>query len=384
MKFFSFLKQWFSVETKKKVLILSGPTGSGKTQNSIDIAKLLNGEIINCDSLQLYKELNIGSNKFIDDTIPHHLFNIASIRDKETIGSGDFAIRARKLINEIHSRNGLPICVGGSGFFIQNLIYGAPLNPKSSLKNREIVVEELKSKGWEKGIEKLSIIDPNYANSIRKNDFHKLARSIEITEKTGHPLSPFEKFKSHEELDFDFRNIVIHMNRKELTKKIEERCEMIIENGLFEETISLMQLGFNEKLNIAGIGYKQAILLLKEENELTKTRFLKFLKEFKGASRKYSRTQFTWFRKQNSTAWIKNDENSLKNIQNIFKMNSKDYRQYCERDENLKLKNSTFNWMPKEKEEKLKFYNSLDELYLYKNEQILTERVKKINKMKGN
>ena len=149
--FFSKLKRWFIEEPKKKVLIISGPTGSGKTRTSIDISKILKGEIINCDSIQMYKELNIGSNKSIDETIPHHLFNIVSIEDTEAIGAGDFSKMARKLINEIHSRNCVPICVGGSGFFIQNLIYGAPENPKSSIETKEKLFEELKLIGWEKG-----------------------------------------------------------------------------------------------------------------------------------------------------------------------------------------------------------------------------------------
>jgi tRNA dimethylallyltransferase len=152
MKLFrSILKKFVGEKEKPKVLIIGGPTASGKTKISIEIAKILNGEVINCDSLQFYKELNVGSNKSIDQSIPHHLFDILSINDKETLPSGEFSKIARELINEIHSRKKIPICVGGSGFYIQNLIYGAPSNPKSSLNNRENLVHELKIMGWEKG-----------------------------------------------------------------------------------------------------------------------------------------------------------------------------------------------------------------------------------------
>jgi tRNA dimethylallyltransferase len=145
------LRKFFGKEVKEKVLIIGGPTASGKTKIALEIAKLVNGEIINCDSIQFYKELNVGSNKTIDQTIPHHLFDILSINDKETLPSGEFSKIARKLINEIHSRKKIPICVGGSGFYIQNLIYGAPSNPKSSVTDREKLVNELKTMGWEKG-----------------------------------------------------------------------------------------------------------------------------------------------------------------------------------------------------------------------------------------
>jgi tRNA dimethylallyltransferase len=145
------LRKFFGKEVKEKVLIIGGPTASGKTKIALEIAKLVNGEIINCDSIQFYKELNVGSNKTIDQTIPHHLFDILSINDKETLPSGEFSKIARKLINEIHSRKKIPICVGGSGFYIQNLIYGAPSNPKSSVADREKLVNELKTMGWEKG-----------------------------------------------------------------------------------------------------------------------------------------------------------------------------------------------------------------------------------------
>jgi tRNA A37 N6-isopentenylltransferase MiaA len=204
-----------------------------------------------------------------------------------------------------------------------------------------------------------------------------------LTKKKLIKVSEFEKFKSLE-LDYDFRNVVITMDRFELMFKIEERCEKIIENGLFEETAFLMELGFHESLNFAGIGYKHAILLLKEEEELTLKRFSNFLVEFKGSSRKYCRKQLSWFRNQDLTLWKLNEGSVVNDLVNMMQMTPKEYLESCRSEENHTIQEMSHNWLPKEIEEKRKFYKSLDQLYLYKNKEILKERVQKINFLKQN
>lgn len=290
---------------KKKVIILSGPTATGKTELSLVLAKALGGEIISADSMQVYKGMDIGTAKVSEkeqQSIPHHLIDIKDIKDPFNVV--EFCQKAKESIDSILSRNKVPIIVGGTGFYIHSLIYGPPEGPPADAEIREKLEADIKKFGPEPLYEKLASIDPTYAKTLTKGDRQKIVRALEIILITGKKVSDFSKTEdswlSHE---YNFRCWFVYLDKETLYPKIEKRCDEMLEAGFLDEVKELKALGLEKNLTASqAIGYKQALEYF--ETDRSEKTYLHFKEEFKKASRRYAKRQFTWFKKEPLFRWL--------------------------------------------------------------------------------
>lgn len=285
---------------KQRVIILSGPTAIGKSSLGIKIAKIINGEIISCDSMQIYKNMDIGTAKVSVDQrkeVVHHLIDICDVREKFSVV--DYYQKAIKICKNILMRNKVPIIVGGCGFYLHSLLYGPPQGPPPNEEIREKLKKELEKLGSEVLYERLQMIDPEYADTITEKDQHKIIRALEIIYITKRTVTSFLKEKKEDNI-FDFRCWFLHMDRNLLYSKVEKRCEKMVDEGLLEEVEKLKKEGLLENYSAQqSIGYRQCLDYLdKKYDEET------FMGEFKKASRHYVKRQFTWFKKEKDFRWL--------------------------------------------------------------------------------
>ncbi|WP_313756498.1 tRNA (adenosine(37)-N6)-dimethylallyltransferase MiaA [Tissierella sp.] len=294
------------MKDKDNLFILIGPTAIGKTALSVELAKRINGEIISADSMQIYKYMNIGSAKITKEemeNIPHHLIDIVFPNEDFTVA--DFKNNAVKLIKDINSRGKLPIVAGGTGLYINSLVYN--LNFTQVAPNEEIRVklEYLGDKyGNEYLHQQLEKIDIESAEKISVNDRKRIIRAIEIFKITDKPMSQHNKNFRIPIEDYNLVMIGLNMDRKELYNRINLRVDIMIEEGLIEEVNNLLKMGYNKELvSMQGIGYKEIIMYLEGNISLEKS-----IELIKQGSRNYAKRQLTWFRRDNRIKWVNVDE----------------------------------------------------------------------------
>jgi tRNA dimethylallyltransferase len=292
---------------KKRVIVLAGPTGVGKSDFAIQLAKEIDGEIVSADSIQVYRGMDIGTAKVTIEErleVPHHLIDIRDIN--EPFNVVDFAFEARQCCKKILDRDGVPIVVGGSGFYLHSLIYGPPSGPPPLPELRKKLQEELDELGSEALYERLRKLDPKYANSITKFDKQKIIRGLEIITLSGDPVSHHLWRGPQTPKTFDFRCWFLHRPRKLIYHRIDQRCDEMVGKGFLEEVKKLEAEGLRENTSAAqSIGYRQALEYL--DSKQTEEDLQHFLKEFKQASRRYVKRQFTWFRKEPIFRWLDMD-----------------------------------------------------------------------------
>jgi tRNA dimethylallyltransferase len=296
-------KQVPSPTKKKKVIVISGPTGAGKTELSLIIAQAVGGEVISADSIQVYRGMDIGTakvSKSVREEIPHHLIDIKDL--SESFNVVDFYQEAYQAIDEITAREHVPIVVGGTGFYIHALLFGPPTGPSSVPEVRNQIEEQIKREGVSSLYKQLQTLDPDYALTISHHDRHKIIRALEIITLTHQKVSYFKPLSTSEAL-YDFRCWFIHLPKEILYSRIDQRCEFMLQQGFLEEVELLEKRGLRSNLSAAqAIGYRQALDFLQtERGEGEREKFL-FL--FKQASRRYAKRQFTWFRKEPLFRWI--------------------------------------------------------------------------------
>lgn len=280
-----------------KVIAIVGPTAVGKTSLSIELAKQFNGEIISGDSMQVYRGLDIGTAKVTAEEmegIPHHLIDVRDV--DESYSAADFQKAARKAIQEISDRGKLPIIVGGTGLYIQSLLWDYKLGNEGELEDDslraryEAFAEENGNLAlWEK----LQLTDPLAAEKIHCNNRKKMIRALEVFELTGHSiLEPKEQPK---EL-YDSFLIGLNTDRSILYQRINQRVDLMVEQGLLAEAKNLAK---NPTVQAAqGIGYKEFFPYLSGGSSLEAA-----LEEVKLHSRRYAKRQLTWFRNRMSVRW---------------------------------------------------------------------------------
>lgn len=307
---------------KKKAIVLAGPTACGKSEMAFMLAKMIKGEIISADSIQVYKGMDIGTAKVSKEKrleVPHHLIDIREV--SESFNVVDFYYEASRVCQHILDRGDVPIIAGGSGFYIHALLYGPPSGPPSVPEVREKIQRELQKVGSELMYEKLKILDPCYASTITIHDQQKIVRALEIIELTGQRVSHYSWSTLSEE-PYDFRCWFLNRPRSTLYKRIEKRCDKMLARGLLEEVAQLEKKGL--RLNPSAsqaIGYRQSLDFLATPQ--TKEDWLRFVEEFKKASRHYVKRQLTWFRnKEHLFRWLDLDrhdpETALNMIVNDF------------------------------------------------------------------
>lgn len=291
---------------KQTLVMVVGPTAIGKSSLSIELAKKLNGEIVSADSMQIYKYMNIGTAKIKEEEkegILHYL--IDEISPDVEFSVSDFQKRAKDHIDNIVSREKLPIVVGGTGLYINSLIYDLDFTTSvSNWKLRDEYTDKAEKFGNECIHNKLKEVDPISAKRIHLNDTKRIIRALEIYEETGKPMSEYyEDFRKPKD-EFKLIIIGLNMERERLYARIGDRVDKMIEEGLVEEVKSLMDMGYHKNLtSMKGIGYKEIISYLNSEYGIKDA-----IEILKRETRRYAKRQLTWFRREEQIYWINVDE----------------------------------------------------------------------------
>ncbi len=313
-----FADEFNSGQKKHRIIVLSGPTASGKTDLAISLAEIIGGEIISADSMQVYQKMDIGTAKpsaLQKDRVPHHLIDLIDI--KESFNVAQFCEQAYLALKEILERKNVPIVVGGTGFYIHSFLYGPPLGPESDPNIRSGLEEKMKILGPEVMYERLQMIDPEYAKTITENDKHKIIRALEIILISKTKVSDIPRPKNIISDNLDFRCWFIHYPKKELYERIERRCDEMIEMGFIEEVKRLKESGLEENRSASqAIGYRQCLEYLRTNQ--TQEDFKVFIQKFKQASRKYAKRQFTWFRNEKIFRWLDLQKHDIEYVKEVI------------------------------------------------------------------
>lgn len=283
----------------KKVYIIGGPTAAGKSIVALYLAKRVKGEIVNCDSVQLYKYMDIGSAKPSQKdmkAIPHHLYGFVDPADDITVAQ--YQKLAFEKIDEILARGNTPIVVGGTGLYLNSLIYKMSFAAKPiNLKRRDELEHLAEVRGNEYLFELLSAVDPDAAARIHPNNIRKIIRAIEAYE-LGSKLESMDKLEPNAK--YDFKINIVNMEREWLYTRINRRVDKLMEEGLLKEVKHLLSMGYNsETPAMKGIGYKELLLYLDGKATLEEA-----VNNIKTNTRHYAKRQLTWFKRYDNAHWI--------------------------------------------------------------------------------
>lgn len=300
---------------KPKVIVIVGPTASGKTSLSIDLAKKLNGEIVSCDSMQIYKYMDIGTAKPTiqeQKEIKHHLIDIIS--PEERFNVSDYQIHAQKAIDEILEKGKVPIVVGGTGLYVNSLIYGIKfLDVEFDEKYRKTLEERVEKEGLENLYNEAQKIDPKAMENISKNDKKRILRVLEIFHKTGITKSKQDELSRSQDVKYDFKVFAINIERELLYNRINDRVDEMIENGLIEEVENIYKKFKKFPTSMQAIGYKEVVEYLNKN--ISKE---EMIEKIKMETRRYAKRQLTWFRKNKDIIWLDGLANRQNNIEIIL------------------------------------------------------------------
>lgn len=287
---------------KKPLIILTGPTASGKTELSVRLAKAVNGEIISADSIQVYKYMDIGSAKvtrdemqgvrhyLVDELYPDEEFNIYIFKEK-----------AKKYMDEIYAKGKVPIVAGGTGFYIQSLLYDVEFESEDN--DREYR-RELESMAEEKGADylhdMLKRVDEKAAGAIHPNNVKRVIRALEYNKLTGGRISEHNERQRERKSPYSFKYFVLNMDRDRLYERIDRRIDIMLENGLVEEVNHLLDMGYGRELvAMQGLGYKEIAAYLEGELSLDEAVYI-----LKRDTRHFAKRQLTWFRRERDVSWV--------------------------------------------------------------------------------
>lgn len=306
------------MENKGKMVVLTGPTAVGKTALSIALAKEIGGEIISADSMQVYKYMDIGSAKISKEEmegVPHHL--IDALDPAEEFNVFRFQQMAKAALGEIYQRGRIPIVVGGTGFYIQALLYDISF---SAEEDHTSVRAELEKIAAEKGSAylhgQLKDVDPVSAEEIHPNNQKRIIRALEFYRLNGMKISDHNQMERQRQAAYDFRYYVLNDDRKRLYQKIDERVDVMLAKGLLDEVKRLKEMGYQRELNsMQGLGYKEILSSLAGECTLDEAIYL-----IKRDTRRFAKRQLTWFRRERDVIWVeKNDfDNDHQKILNFL------------------------------------------------------------------
>ena len=300
---------------KQKVIVICGPTASGKTALSIELAKKINGEIVSCDSMQIYKEMDIGTAKPTKEEmqeIPHYMIN--TIFPNERYSVADYKKDAKKAIREIIKKGKVPIIVGGTGLYVDSLIYEIEYpDIKFDEKYRQELEEQVRKDGLEKLYNKAKKIDPEAMLKISSNDKKRILRVLEIYKATGKTKTEQERKSREKEPEFDYLVYGLNMPREKLYERINLRVDIMIKQGLIKEVEEIYKKYNEFPTAMKGLGYKEVVEYL--EGHLTKEEMIEKIKQ---ETRRYAKRQMTWFRKNKQTIWLDTENTKQNNLQIIL------------------------------------------------------------------
>ena len=301
---------------KPKVIVIVGPTASGKTSLSIELAKKINGEIVSCDSMQIYKDMDIGSAKPTKEEmqgIKHYVLD--EVEPTKRFSVAEYKIKAEEAIEEILKKKKVPIVVGGTGLYANSLIYGIEYDDiKLDEEYRNKLMNEASSEeGLKKLYEDAKKIDKKAIEKISPNDKKRIIRILEIYHATGKNKTEQEKNSRKNEVKYDYKIFGINIERPILYERINKRVDTMVEQGLIEEVKDLIKKYPEFPTAMQAIGYKEIVQYL--NNELTKEEAIEKIKQ---ETRRYAKRQITWFKRIENLKWIDGLENTQNNINIIL------------------------------------------------------------------
>ncbi len=291
---------------KDKILIIAGPTAVGKTSLSIKLAKELDGEIVSTDSMQIYKHMDIGSAKITKeemDGAPHHMIDV--VDPSTSFSVAEYKEMASKCINDIISRNKLPILVGGTGLYINALTCNMNFTEAESDEEYRRELEKLADENGNEFIHNmLKEIDPISYRDIHFNNRKRVIRALEVYKLTSKPFSSFNSGADFYNGPYDVKYYVLNMDRAKLYDRINLRVDIMIENGLIDECIKLKDMGYTSFMqSMQGIGYKEIFYYL--EDKISYSEAIDMIKQ---GSRNYAKRQLTWFRRDPRAVILNKEE----------------------------------------------------------------------------
>ncbi|MFP7296199.1 tRNA (adenosine(37)-N6)-dimethylallyltransferase MiaA [Neobacillus niacini] len=318
------------MDPKQKLLVIIGPTAVGKTKLSIELAKRYNGEIISGDSMQIYRGMDIGTAKIKSEEmegVPHHLIDIKE--PDESFSAAEFQQLVRAKISEITSRGKLPIIAGGTGLYIQAVIYDYQFSDAAGDEAYRLQLEQrAKEIGNEALHCELEKIDPESASQIHPNNVRRVIRALEIYHCTGKIMSEHQ-MNQEPDLLYETAIIGLTMDREKLYERINIRVDMMISEGLLEEVSELHKQGFRDCQSIQAIGYKEIYDYLDG-----KVSYQDAIENLKQNSRRYAKRQLTWFRNKMDVEWF--------NMTNVSELSKKITEISCYIEGKLQVKSNTY------------------------------------------
>lgn len=294
------------IDTEKKpLIILTGPTAVGKTKASIGLAKAIGGEIISADSMQVYRHMDIGSAKITKEEmadIPHYLIDV--LEPEEEFHVVRFQQMAKAAMSDIYSRGKIPIIVGGTGFYIQALLYDIDFTEN---EGDSVYREKLEALAKEKGAAylhgQLAMVDPKAAEEIHANNIKRVIRALEFYHQTGQKISEHNERERQKESPYQFCYFVLNDRRECLYERIDQRVDQMIRNGLVQEVQALKERGCTKQMvSMQGLGYKEIFSYLEGDCSLEEAVYI-----IKRDTRHFAKRQLTWFKRERDVIWVQKD-----------------------------------------------------------------------------
>ncbi|MBQ2107020.1 MAG: tRNA (adenosine(37)-N6)-dimethylallyltransferase MiaA [Lachnospiraceae bacterium] len=287
---------------KQPLIILTGPTASGKTALSVELAKRIGGEIISADSMQVYRYMDVGSAKVTVeemDGVPHHLIDVLDPQDSFNVVT--FQEMAKEAMKKIYANGHIPIVAGGTGFYIQALLYDIDFTDNDGdMEYRHHLEELAKVQGAEVLHSMLKEVDPPSAEAIHANNVKRVIRALEFYKKTGQRISDHNEEERQKESPYNFAYYVLNMDRATLYDRIDLRVDKMIEAGLEEEVKQLKAMGCTrDMVSMQGLGYKEILDYLNGELSLEEAVYI-----LKRDTRHFAKRQLTWFKREKDVTWV--------------------------------------------------------------------------------
>lgn len=295
------------IDTEKKpLIILTGPTAVGKTKASIGLAKAIGGEIISADSMQVYRHMDIGSAKITKEEmadVPHYLIDV--LEPEEEFHVVRFQQMAKAAMTDIYSRGKIPIIVGGTGFYIQALLYDIDFTEN---EGDSVYREKLEALAKEKGAAylhgQLAMVDPKSAEEIHANNIKRVIRALEFYHQTGQKISEHNERERQKASPYQFCYFALNDRRECLYERIDQRVDQMIRNGLVQEVQTLKERGCTKQMvSMQGLGYKEIFSYLEGDCSLEEAVYI-----IKRDTRHFAKRQLTWFKRERDVIWVQKDE----------------------------------------------------------------------------
>lgn len=290
-----------TVDNRPVLPVICGPTAVGKTALALDLAEYFDGEIISADSRQVYRLMDIGTAKPTKEELQrvrHHLVDVVS--PNEEFHAAHFVAHAEKAIDDICQRNKRPFLVGGTGLYIRALTEGLLQAPGANQELRLRLHTRAEEEGSPALHEELARVDPDSAARLHPNDLIRIVRALEVYRHSGQMLSVMQDEHGFNSTPYRTLKICLHLERSELYRRVDQRAEVMFEEGLLEEAEALLSAGYDPALKtLRTIGYRQAFALLRQEVSRDEA-----LNDLQQSTRRYAKQQLTWFRKDKSIIWL--------------------------------------------------------------------------------